>query len=211
MPSDLNAVKTLPLADARYHHGALRQALIAAAEAELVERGVERFSLRATARRAGVSPAAPAHHFGDSRGLLTAVATAAFVDFANALASADANAGRSRKRRVEAQGLAYVGFALAHTARFELMWRRALLDVCDPEFEAAADAAFAVLERATGGGGKGPLDAPDRLPSATAVACWSIVHGFARLAIDGSFGTGDQAARAAADALLPAVLGHLKI
>ena len=51
-----------------YHHGALRPALIAAAEAVIAERGVDGFSLRETARRAGVSPAAPAHHFGDARG-----------------------------------------------------------------------------------------------------------------------------------------------
>ena len=49
-----------------YHHGALRAALIDAAESVLAERGVEGFSLREVARRSGVSPAAPAHHFGDA-------------------------------------------------------------------------------------------------------------------------------------------------
>ncbi len=212
MDADLNVVKNTPSQEAPYHHGALREALIAAAEAELAERGVERFSLRSTARRAGVSPAAPAHHFGDARGLLTAVATAAFVDFGRALAEADAGAvSRDPRERVRAQGIAYVAFAIAQPARFELMWRKALLDVDDPRLAAAGDAAFAVLQRAVGGGGFGPPGTPDRLPSPAAIACWSIVHGFARLALDGSFGTGADAACAAADTLLPAVLGHLRI
>ena len=60
--------------DRKYHHGDLRAALLAAAEAELAERGVEAFSLRQVAKRAGVSHAAPAHHFGDAQGLLTALA-----------------------------------------------------------------------------------------------------------------------------------------
>ena len=61
-------------ARSRYHHGDLRAALIEAGAAILAERGIEGFSLRECARRAAVSPAAPAHHFGDSRGLLTAIA-----------------------------------------------------------------------------------------------------------------------------------------
>lgn len=211
MSDNLNAVKTSSSRDARYHHGALREALIAAAEAELAEHGVERFSLRATARRAGVSPAAPAHHFGDARGLLTAVATAAFVDFGLALAAADDAAPRATDTRLRAQGIAYVNFALAQPARFELMWRKGLLNAGDPDLAAAGGAAFAILQRAVGGSDCGAHGASDQIPSAAAIACWAIVHGFARLALDGSFGTGPEAAQAATNALLPAVLGHLSL
>ncbi len=91
------------------------------------------------------------------------------------------------------------------------MWRIALLDAESPEFIAAADGAFEILQRAVGGGGFGPPDAPDRLPGPAAVACWSMAHGFARLALDGSFGVGPEAARVAADKLLPAVLDHLNV
>ena len=59
-----------------YHHGDLRAALIAAAEAELIEKGADAFSLRGTAKRAGVSHAAPAHHFRDANALLDALAEA---------------------------------------------------------------------------------------------------------------------------------------
>ena len=58
----------MPRSTHPYHHGALREALIEATEVLLTERGAEGFSLREVARRAGVSPAAPAHHFGDAAG-----------------------------------------------------------------------------------------------------------------------------------------------
>jgi AcrR family transcriptional regulator len=75
-----------------YHHGALREALIEASEALLAERGLEGFSLREVARRSGVSPAAPAHHFGDADGLLAAVATQAFDGLTAALEAGNARA-----------------------------------------------------------------------------------------------------------------------
>ena len=77
-----------------YHHGALRAALIEAAEALLREDGIESFSLRECARRAGVSHAAPAHHFGDARGLLTACAAAGFNQLADAMERDAAAAGQ---------------------------------------------------------------------------------------------------------------------
>ena len=70
-----------------YHHGDLRAALLRAAEVELSERGVEGFTLRGCARRAGVSHAAPAHHFGDADGLLTALAAEGFARFNAAVAA----------------------------------------------------------------------------------------------------------------------------
>ena len=204
MDDDLNSVKT------PYHHGALRPALIAAAGALIAERGIDRFSLRETARRAGVSPSAPAHHFGDARGLLTAIAAEAFNDFGDALAAADAAAGPERKARIRAQGLAYVAFALANRARFDLMWRGALLDKSDPAYAEAGDRAFRILDAAARGGKASGAGADD-IDLAPSIAAWSIVHGFARLAIDGAFGVGEGVAERATDHLLPAVLGHLKV
>src|SRR5258708_6867554 len=77
-----------------YHHGDLRRQLIAAAERIIVERGVEGFTLREAARRVGVSPAAPSHHFKDAKGLLTEVALLGFRDFGEALAAADRRGGK---------------------------------------------------------------------------------------------------------------------
>jgi AcrR family transcriptional regulator len=205
MAADSNSVK---IAERSYHHGALRPALIAAAEEVIAERGVDGFSLRETARRAGVSPSAPAHHFGDARGLLTAIATAAFEALGDALEAA--SAGGTRDERIRAQGLAYVDFALRQRARFDVMWRAALLNNEDEALGAAGRRAFGLLDSAVRGEGavrEGPAD-PALAPS---IACWATVHGFARLAMDGAFGTEPGAAERAADALLPLVLDRLTV
>jgi AcrR family transcriptional regulator len=199
MPKELNSVKS------GYHHGALRPALIAAAEAVLEERGLHGFSLREAARRAGVSPAAPAHHFGDAAGLLTAVAAGAFRDLGDALETA--SAAGTRAERIREQGFAYVRFALANRARFDLMWRAAMLRRDDLEYAEAGHRAFLLLDTAVRGRAAGGFGAE----SAPSIAAWSIVHGFARLALDGEFGTEPGAAEAAAEALLPAVLSHLAV
>jgi AcrR family transcriptional regulator len=202
MADELNTVKTA------YHHGALRPALIEAAEAVIAERGLDRFSLRETARRAGVSPAAPAHHFGDTRGLLTAIATAGFVDLAEALEAADA--APTRDQRIFNQGLAYVRFAIERPARFDLMWRDALLDTGDPGLAEAGRDAFMVLDRAVRGD-NAPRSGRDDPAVAPSYACWAMVHGFARLALDGAFGDDAGAPARAAETLLPAVLRHLHV
>src|SRR3546814_10926578 len=93
MNDDLNSVKTVSPGERSYHHGALRPALIRAAVEVLAERGPDGFSLRETARRAGVSPAAPAQHFGDARGLRTARPPAAVRDVGDALTAADEGGG----------------------------------------------------------------------------------------------------------------------
>jgi AcrR family transcriptional regulator len=211
MANDLNSVKTSPRD--RYHHGALREALVKAATELLAERGLDGFSLRETARRAGVSPSAPSHHFGDMRGLLTAVATAAYADFAEALIAGTESGGADRTARLHAQGMAYVRFALAHPARFDLMWRRALIDTDDPAYVAASRRAFEALDRLVRGGAgedrpSGELPGPGM---SAPVAAWSMVHGFARLALDGVFGTEPEAPQRAADQLLPLVLKHLDV
>jgi AcrR family transcriptional regulator len=204
MKRKLSSVKI----DHAYHHGDLRAALLRAAEAILAERGVEGFSLRETARRAGVSPAATKHHFRDVRALFTAIATTSFGDLADQLEKASADETQSRLARIHRQGAAYVEFAIAHPARFDLMWRVVLLDVENEQFQQAAGRAFAALDRLVRGVKAPKLKKGDRGMAPT-IACWSMAHGFAQLAIDGTFGTGSDAARRALRALLPAVLEHL--
>ncbi|MES2055313.1 MAG: TetR/AcrR family transcriptional regulator [Pseudomonadota bacterium] len=193
-----------------YHHGDLRAALITAAVAVIEERGVDAFSLRETARRAGVSATAPAHHFGDARGLLTEIATEAFIALGDALAAADAAAGPTRRARLMAQGQAYVRFALAHPGRYRLMWRKALLDKSAPGHVEAGDRAFTILDHAARGadavGDSGPRD----LALAPSIACWSLVHGFAALALDGAFAPQGQEAEGL-EPLLERALGYLEL
>lgn len=206
MSDDLNSVNI----KSGYHHGDLREALIAAAEEVIAERGIDGFSLRETARRAGVSPAAPGHHFKDARGLLTAVAARAFQAFGDALEAADKGAGSDRVARIHAQGMAYVRFALAHRAKFDLLWRNALIDRTNPDYQAAGDRAFAVLDDAVRGV-LAPIGCNWEADLAPSVASWSVVHGFARLAMDGVFGHEPGAAERATEALLPRVLAHLSV
>lgn len=207
MASDQNGVK---IEERGYHHGALRQALLAAAEDVLAERGTHGFSLRETARRAGVSPSAPAHHFKDTRGLLTALATSAFAELADALAAAAAGEG-TRESRIAAQGIAYVRFAMARRARFDLMWRAALVDHEDPSLAEASFRAFHALDRAVRGDAALQRGDPMGVETAPSIAAWSLVHGFVRLAIDGAFGTQPAEVERAVAGLLPRMFDHLVV
>src|SRR5580693_8015630 len=82
-------------AGSSYHHGALRDALLEAAERVLERDGLPGLTLRAVAREAGVSHAAPTHHFGDLSGLLSELAAIGFQQFNAALAKAGASADGS--------------------------------------------------------------------------------------------------------------------
>jgi AcrR family transcriptional regulator len=168
-----------------YHHGDLRQALIDATEALLAETGPESFSLREAARRAGVSPAAPAHHFGDSSGLLTAVATQGFEGLALALREGEARGGADVRARLREQGVAYVEYALRHPGRFRLMFSHVLLRQ-DAELQRCGNDAFLVLENGVRAAFASKSGAPLSAEAWSAVlGLWSVVHGYAHLAIAG--------------------------
>jgi len=182
LPSDPMSNPATP-----YHHGALREALIQATEALLAERGADGFSLREVARRAGVSPAAPSHHFGDAAGLLTAVATLGFEGLTLALEAGDARGGADPVAGLREQGLAYVDFALRHPGRFRLMFRSGQLHG-DPELARHGEAAFEVLARGVRRA-FGVADAGHMSPAHwnAVTALWSLVHGYSHLAIAGKF------------------------
>jgi len=166
-----------------YHHGALRQALLDAAEALLEESGLEGFTLRECARRAGVSHGAPAHHFGDVRGLLTAFTTQSFEQMAALTSRYVAAAQPGAYERLVAGGVAYLDYALAHRARFQLMFRSDRLDVTDRAFQAAASPVIAELQDALAAVLEASGAPRSSLPRVTALA-WSTVHGFATLMLD---------------------------
>jgi AcrR family transcriptional regulator len=207
----MNTVKIKRRARKEYHHGALRPALLAAAVQVLEERGIDGFSLRETARRAGVSPAAPAHHFGDTPGLLTAIATSAFIALSERIEAADAAAGPQRAARVRAQCLAYVQFAIENRALYDLMWRPTLFNAGDADQIAASRRAFLSLDRAVRGTESIAGADPGSVAAAQSIACWALLHGFARLALDGMFGREAGAAQRATEGMLPAVLKHLDL
>ena len=162
-----------------YHHGDLRRALLAAAAEAIAESGPAALSLRDLARRAGVSHAAPAHHFGDKAGLLTALAIEGFNRLADAL-----DTSRETTGSLLESGVAYVRFAAEHRAHFEVMFQPSLYDGEDAELVSARDRSAAALSA-----GVSTLDEPPPAEESwqAELAAWSIVHGFATLWLSGAF------------------------
>ncbi|WP_038169596.1 TetR/AcrR family transcriptional regulator [Tomitella biformata] len=166
-----------------YHHGDLRHAILAVAVELIRVDGIGKLSLRELARRAGVSHAAPAHHFRDKTGLLTAIAAEGFETLADALAAPvdpDANI-------LGELGVRYVRVALTHPAHFEVMWARATLRWEDSALAAAAQRALGLLRSAL----DGAPDAESQLQAA-----WSLAHGYAALCLGGNLAPGPDAAEA---------------
>ena len=190
----------------RYHHGDLREALLAEAEALLAERGAAGFSLRAVAKRAGVSHAAPAHHFGDARGLLTALAARGFERL-TAAQHARREAARSGEELI-ASGLGYVDFALANPVLFALIFDASRLDWEDAALREAAGAAFAQLTRDTRR--ERPGGAVDEAASIEDLRlAWSVVHGLSGLMIGGHLPNLAAMAPERRDAAITAMLARL--
>ncbi len=196
-----------PKPPGRHHHGELRRALVLAGIEVLEREGVEALTVRALARRLGVSHAAPAHHFPDKRALLAAVAAEGFRRFEAALRTAAVGAAtpRARMRRI---GFAYVRFALDHPATFRVMFGRELADCpkAPAELNEASSAAYAVLQETSEALARSPEEA-----RAHAFAGWALVHGAALLYLDGALRPAlppGAAARARFEALLQAVLSR---
>jgi AcrR family transcriptional regulator len=168
-----------------YHHGDLREALLAQVGRIIRERGLEYLSLREVAREAGVSHGAPAHHFKDKAGLLTAFAAQGYERMARSVvAAAAASGGKDGAAALEALGTAYVRFAVENPEQFGVMFRPGALDEANPDLELAREAAYGVLlstlhrcQR------EGQLEGVD-VELATVLA-WSTMHGIAGLLLSG--------------------------
>lgn len=183
-----------------YHHGDLRAALLAAAEAELAERGIEAFSLRSVAKRAGVSHAAPAHHFGDQQGLLTALAADGFRRFLAAQALREAQAAPDGRSQLVAAGLGYIDFALERPALFRLLFGSKRPDYAQPDLRAAAEAAYGhLVAQCAAAGGPGPADI---------AAMWAMAHGLADLIAAGRMHIVSDLPPRTRDAMLSQILAR---
>lgn len=182
-----------------YHHGDLRAALLRAATEELAERGVEGFTLRSCARRAGVSHAAPAHHFGDVTGLLTEVAIDAFHRLAASMKRQISKAEAGTVEHPVAAALGYVLFAIDSPAEFTLMFRTERLDVSRPDLRAAGDGALAQAVGAVAAYYRSANPMADPVMTRRVLGLWSLAQGLATLMIAGQLGPleqGDKIARA---------------
>jgi len=168
----------------RYHHGDLRRALVDAALALIAEGELGTFSLREVARRAGVTPAAPYHHFKDKTALLAAVAEEGFVVLRGRLEAALAPIPPADLRgRFGALTRAYLEFARAHPAHYRVMFLPEIKSRQDhPSFHAEADRTLEVLARQVREAA--PRASPREVMTRT-VLIWSIGHGLASLWNDG--------------------------
>ncbi len=211
--ANLNTVKTAKaMAKERltYHHGDLRTALIKAADEIIAKDGIEGFSLRNAARRAGVSPAAPAHHFGSASGLLTEVAILAYqradqyIEQAGHLDDVVAD--------VRAVSLAFIHFVLHYPGHFRLMFRNDLVHRTDPRLAAASKAPGLRLGRAIlAYQRKADADPKDFDNAATMLCGLATLHGLANLVLEqkaAHFFPGATAKNFVKD-YLPKVIEHL--
>lgn len=166
-----------------YHHGDLRRAILTAALDVIAADGPAGLSLRDLARRAGVSHAAPAHHFRDRTGLLTAIAAEGFGLLAATLKEASG---------LKDAGVRYVRFAREHPAHFQVMFTPELLRADDLEITTARALAADALRTSVSAVQAEDFGIDSRLAG---IAAWSLAHGFATLLLshnlDGPVGDKD--------------------
>ncbi|MER7455113.1 TetR/AcrR family transcriptional regulator [Nocardia beijingensis] len=183
-----------------YHHGDLPTALVRAAVDLLEENGAAELSLRAAARRAGVSTAAPYRHFADRDALLSAVAAVGYRDLAGRLVAA--HPAPTTAEDLAAIAIAYVQFALTRPGLFRVMFA----EPCDPTSPERVAATTAIHEYV-----KSIVRQafPTADPDAMANAVWALVHGLAFLHLDGKFDV--ISADAVADRIRAAVYAVLGV
>lgn len=186
-----------------YHHGDLRNALVAAAVHLIGTGGVEEFSLRAAARDVGVSPNAAYRHFSDKSALLTAVAQHGFERLGARMrramaASRGRNPSAAAIARFKATGRAYVEFAFAHPQLFDVMFGRSGAANLEPSWAAEdPQSPYGLLGSALDDlVSHGVL--PDVSRPGAELKAWATVHGFACLYLDGAANLPSTSARAGA-------------
>jgi AcrR family transcriptional regulator len=168
-----------------YHHGNLAESLISAAASLLAEKGPNQISLREIARNAGVSHGAPAHHFGDKPGLLTAVAVRGHELLARDQILSQ-NPANAVYERLVAAGTAYVRFAVREPGFYSVMFQADMTHAGEEALIAAKINSRRVLikclEEMVGDG------VDPRVVLGMQTALWSQVHGFSVLWLSGNFG-----------------------
>lgn len=171
-----------------YHHGDLRNSLIAAAEQLLAQKGVTELSLREVAKAAGVSHAAPYRHFHDKTALIEALATAGFNRLRDGCEKAQMRYPDDPERQFVEAGMAYLFYAIEKPAIVHLMFGGVVsLDACGEALKQAADAAFESLVQIVGNGQKAGLYQKADVVDLTLTA-WSTVYGLSLMATAGLLG-----------------------
>lgn len=168
--------QSMPASKATYHHGDLGAACVSAAMELLEEDGETALSLRAVARRAGVSPAAPYRHYADREALVSAVAALGYRELAEQLGAA--HPSPATPEQLASVAIAYVKFALERPALFRIMFS----EPCDRDNDERIAATAAVSQYLREIVGR---VFPEADTEAMATATWALVHGLAFLYLDG--------------------------
>jgi len=168
-----------------YHHGNLAESLLNAVDEIASQFGLEAVTLRACAKRVGVSPSSAFRHYTDKRALLTAFATRALLQLSSCLSTANREAHAEGRDAFLAVGTAYVKFALDKPAFFRAMWREETIYTSDEHYVAAAEQLSSNLK---GGFADTIADSDPTQLSADELLAWSAVHGLANLFVDGPVG-----------------------
>jgi AcrR family transcriptional regulator len=168
-----------------YHHGDLRHALVEAAAQLIVQRGIDNVSLREVARTAGVSHAAPYHHFASKSELLAAVAEEGFLRFNGYQERAFRRMQRQEPtEKLKALGRAYVKFAIDHPSFFRIMFRYDISEpLKHPLLTALSKRTFDRLYKTVSECLKKQNRSED--PMQASIRAWALVHGLANLWLDG--------------------------
>ena len=173
---------TMKKPDHSYHHGHLAESLLDAVDEIASQFGIEAVTLRACAKRVGVSPSSAFRHYADKRALLTAFATRAINQLADTMDGAKHRAQTAGVDAFQAVALAYVSFALDRPAFFRAMWREETIYSRDADYVAAADRLAGYLKE----GFVSTIEDEDpQAFSPLELLAWSSVHGLASLFVDG--------------------------
>lgn len=166
-----------------HHHGDLRNALIKAGIEILEEGGIDALSLRKCAARAGVSHAAPAHHFDGLPGLKGAIASEAFAVFSRHMLEAAQSEGSSARARLKGICRGYVQFGLAHRALLDTIFGIDMSELAREPIEHDDSSAYQILRDACA-----PFVPDGTRPEVVEFQVWSLIHGYTMLFVRGHFG-----------------------
>ena len=175
-----------------YHHGDLKNALLDAADEILLSQGLQGFTMRACARLANVSHAAPKHHFGDLNGLLTEVAIRGFDRLTAFLREKTRSVKGDLHAEIYATGMAYVEFAETYPEHFRIMFRG---DIVLYDKKSPPEQVTKTFTELTNGilRQRGEPEIPlvgsmaslNRALIKDIFMCWSFLHGYAHLRLEG--------------------------
>lgn len=167
----------------RHHHGNLRDALIQAGIGLLEEGGIEALTLRKCAARAGVSHAAPAHHFDGLPGLKAAIAGEGFRIFSNYMQEARAQGEQTARGQLKSICRGYLRFGLDHGGILRVIFGGQGLASLMPEGTREDADAYQILHEVCA-----PFVPEGANPRVVELQVWSLIHGFTMLSLAAEFG-----------------------